>query len=175
MAKNHPKTETNLMQAAVDVAFEFKMFRQGLGCLDVSSPSLGNNNCAAGVSLNVTQGATANNNTTSPGTTAFRNIEGILVHFRNLIEFFFTDSQDKNDLVLAHHFTGKQPQKPPLWAKKYERRCNELLSHLTYGRTRYRQNDEHHWTDILENCRQMNDEITGFLNCLTPERRAWFK
>jgi len=175
MARNRAKTEANLKQAAIDVKFEFKMFRQGLGRLDLSSPSPGNNNWAEVVSLTPTAGATAGNSTSSPSTTGFRDIEGVLIHFRNLIEFFFTESQDKDDLVLAHHFTGDQPQKSPAWAKEYQRRCSELLAHLTYGRTRYRQNDEHHWPDIVEKCRLMNDEINAFLNRLSPERRAWFR
>ena len=108
-------------------------------------------------------------------TGGFHNIEAVLIHFRNLIEFFFTERDDKDDLVLAHHYTGEVPKKAPLWAKRYGQRCNELLAHLTYRRTHYRQHDRHHWADILEKCMQMDDEINGFLDTLTPERRAWFQ
>jgi hypothetical protein len=104
----------------------------------------------------------------------FSSVEGILIHF-NLIEFFFTEKQDQKDLVLVHHYTGKPPQKAPLWAKTYGRRCHELLAHLTYNRTHYRQNDAHHWRDIWEKCKLMDDEIAGFLNSLAPERRMWFE
>lgn len=175
MAKNRIRTDADLKEAAVDVAFEFKMFRQGLSLLDLASPTLGNNNAAADLAL-IGGYQTAKNTTPSPTqlVTPFRNIEGILIHFRNLIEFFFTERQEKGDLVLAHHFTGQPSQKAPTWAREYGQRCNELLAHLTYRRTNYRQHDEHHWTDILDKCRQMDAEITTFLSGLTPDRRAWF-
>jgi hypothetical protein len=186
MPRKQPRTEADLKEAATDVVFEFKMFRQGWSRLDVSSPSLGKNTSATDLSLTATSlpmavssWSTAKNNApivpVATPTSDYHNIEGILIHFRNLIEFFFTEKEDKDDLVLAHHYTGKAPQKAPAWAKAYGQRCNELLAHLTYRRTQYRQNDNHHWTDILEMYRQMDDEIIGFLDCLTPERRAWFK
>jgi len=179
MSKNiRPRTEQDLQQAAVDVAFEFKMFRQAWARLDVSSPSLGHNNSAGDFPLSVSYDPSGNNATTklAAPTSDFHEVEGILVHFRNLIEFFFTDRPEKNDLILAHHYTGQAQQQIPVWAKRYEQRCNELLAHLTYRRSNhYRQNGEHHWTDIAEKYGLMDGAITEFLNFLSPERRAWFK
>jgi len=172
-----PRTEDDLRRAAVDVAFEFKMFRQGWSRLDVSSLSLGHNNSAGGVPLTTSHYVSGTSVTTIAGPISdFQNIEGVLLHFRNLIEFFFTGKPERNDLVLAHHFTGNAPQNLPAWAKTYEQRCNELLAHLTYRRSNhYRQNNEHHWPDIADKCRLMDNTITEFLNFLPSERKAWFK
>jgi hypothetical protein len=179
------RTDADCKKAATDIAFEFKMFRLGLRRLDASSPSLGNNNSAAYLPLSVTSPSipmapfpTSNSNLPAMQNTSdtggFDNIEGILIHFRNLIEFFFTPKPEKGDLVLAQHYTGEPPRKAPAWAREYGRRCNELLAHLTYHRTHYRDRDEHHWPDILEKCRHMDNEITAFLSCLTTEKREWF-
>jgi hypothetical protein len=183
MSRKQQRTEAELKEAAIDVAFEFKMLRQGWYRLDVSSATLGNNNSAANIPLATTPPtnaatslSTANNNAPLVQVVddmAFHNIEGILIHYRNLIEFFFSEKTD-DDLVLACHYTGASPKQAPPWAKAYRLRCNNLLAHLTYRRTAYRQKDEHHWPDIWEQCRFMNDEITAFLNSLPPERRAWF-
>ncbi len=178
--KRSSKTEDELRGAALDVAFEFRMFRQAMGRLDAGSPSVGHNNSTAGCMTPTSGGVTItamNCTPTEEGTAGpndFHNVEGILVHFRNLVEFFFTTSRSKDDLVLAHHFTGRDPQGPPTWARDYGRRCNELLSHLTYSRADYRQNDHHHWPDILEKGQLMEREINEFLSSLSPERRTWF-
>jgi hypothetical protein len=172
-----PRTDAELRLAAVDVAFEFKMFLQAWRRLDVSPQSLGHNNSAVELPLAISFNASGTSIATTRGgpTSSFHNIEGVLVHFRNLIEFFFTGKAERRGLVLAHHYTGDAPRKIPAWAKEYEQRCNELLSHLTYRRSsHYRQNNEHHWPDITEKCHLMDRTIADFLNSLPPEKRAWF-
>src|SRR5271169_4112515 len=92
MAKKRLRTQADLKEAATDVAFEFKMFRQGFGLLDRSSPSLGNNNAGADLLLSPPSFSTGKNCTPSPVVSPrseFCNMEGILIHFRNLMEFFF--------------------------------------------------------------------------------------
>ena len=151
------------------------MFSKGSTGLDTSSASLGHNN-AAGILPFSTSPVMSHNIPLAQNddTIHFREIEGILIHYRNLIEFFFSkDSGD--DLVRAQHYTGEDPKSLPPWAKSYKRRCSELLAHLTYSRsTHYRRTDEHHWPDIADKCDLMNQEIRAFLDSLPPERRAWF-
>jgi hypothetical protein len=202
--KRPPRTDEDLREAAKDVAFEFKMFRHAVKRLDSRSYSLadnsyggasapttrlGHNSTAADLPLVLASGRKSTE--VVPGASiwqsthdeamvqlidsgSFFDIEGILIHFRNLIEFFFTNKRDKDNLVLAHHYTGTQPKNAPPWAKEYGQRCNELLAHLTYRRTHYRRDDKHHWPDIVGKCQNMDDEITRFLNSLAPDRRAWF-
>jgi len=176
-AKKVGRTDDDLRNAAIDVTFEFKMLQQGWNRLDVSSPSLGQNNSAGNIALSVPYNPSANSTPqTSPAgdMTDFQNIEGILIHFRNLIRFFFTQGSAKE--VSARHFTGKTLQLMPVWAQEYKQRCDELLAHLTYRRSsHYRPNNLHHWPDIGEKCRLMNETINEFLNSLPPERKVWFR
>ena len=189
------KTDAQLKEAAVDVAYEFKMFNLASRRLDRLSPSLGHNNSMVSVPLALPASAassfsTANNSApvapvpispwqasqqaaNSPGD--LLDIEALLLHFRNLMEFFYTKSLEKDNLVLAHHYhnSGPLPKRP--WAHDFNIRCNNLLAHLTYFRSDKRRLNEHHWCDILEKVRYMEEEIVGFLDSLTPERKEWFK
>jgi hypothetical protein len=197
--------DDKLREAAIDVAYEFKMFHRASSRLDrrrsspgsdgseiqaplvFASPPLGHNDSAASLPLPFPAPSPGNN--ASAGLTysgapfqqmpAIRSdlldIEALLIHFRNLMEFFYTKKQKKDDLVLATHYTCEAPRGTPAWHDDFNQRCQNLLAHLTYDRTRRRSKNEHHWYDVLEKISYMESEITGFLNSLTPERRAWFK
>jgi hypothetical protein len=113
-----------LEEAAIDVAYEIKTLREMSGRLNFSSPTLGNNDSGASASLTPSAGApvwsTSGNNTSAvqvpSDRDAFLNVEGLLIHFRNLIEFFYTERKEKDNLVLAHHYTGAAPRGAPPWA-----------------------------------------------------------
>jgi hypothetical protein len=162
--------DRQLEAAVVDVAFEFKMFRSSWKRLDFSSPALGNNDSTAGMKF----WSTGPIQTEQNPRTDFRRVEGLLIHFRNLLEFFY-EKKTHGGLVLAQHYTGVSAQDMPEWAALYRRRCNELLAHITYRRTHHRLANKHHWDDIPEKVRLMDAVIIDFLNCLPADRAAWFE
>jgi hypothetical protein len=185
MAKKRLRTEADLEAVAAHIVFEFKMFQEGYRRVDVAGAGspIGHNSSAANIllrepSLPKSQQPSSSNNATGvtiPGddTARFLNLEATLIHFRNLIEFFFTAKENGN-LVLAHHFVGSRKVEPK-WAEEYRIRCNNLLAHLTYQRSALRDKNLHHWPDVLQKCELLDQEISEFLNKLPPERKVWFK
>lgn len=110
----------------------------------------------------------------------YASVEHILLHFRILLEFFFHHRGGTEDrYVFADDFIDRKfAEVRPQWANVNEGRCNDLIAHLSHKRFGYRQKNEHHWRDILEDCKAMDEEITRFLTVLessSPSRRAWFK
>jgi hypothetical protein len=168
--KKYPN-ETKLREAVVDVLYEFKMFGRGAAQLDFSSPTLGNNDSTASMGLSFKSVPLARNPQYG---TDFQRVEGLLIHFRNLLEFFY-EKKGSQGLVLASHYTGIVPDDPPEWASKYKRRCDVLLAHLTFGRTHLRRANEHHWKDIPEKVALMQDVINKFLESLPDEKKHWFE
>src|ERR1700733_12002916 len=167
MSKKAPPTDDDLREAAIHVAYEFKMFRRAWGRLDFSNPSLGHNNSATAVPLVSTVGtatgcSTAKNNALNATgassdflpiapSTDFLTIEVLLLHFRNLMEFFYTKAPQKDNLVLAHFYTDNpKGAVAPSWEKNFAKRCNNLLAHLTFERIDLRGRNEHHWPDLGE-------------------------
>lgn len=177
------RSDNELRAATIHVAYEIKMFREAWKRLDSHSPSLGYNNSAVLIPLappaNIpTPLFTSNNSTPTPQIPddSLLGVEALLVHFRNLMEFFYTPYPNKDDLVLAQHYTGgAPPQKRPTWVTTSNRRCGELLAHLTYRRSVYLNNNQHHWNGLPELVEKMEEQITAFLDSLTPERKAWFE
>jgi hypothetical protein len=162
--------EKQLEAAVVDVVYEFKMFRSGWKRLDLGSPALGNNDSTAATKF----WSTAPSQTEQKSRTDFRSVEGLLIHFRNLLEFFY-EKKTHSGLVLAQHYTGKPSKEMPDWASVYQRRCNELLAHITYRRIHHRKANQHHWSDIPEKVNLMEAVIMEFLNSLPVDRAAWFE
>jgi hypothetical protein len=73
--------------------------------------------------------------------------ESFLLHFRNLIDFFYTPGKYPTDVVASHYTDSNSSWTPntPAWLKDDKERCNKLLSHLTYDRVTYAKNDELKW------------------------------
>jgi hypothetical protein len=190
-------TEAKLEEAVFDVQYEFARFGTAWRQLDPSSPSLGDNNARVVIASGSPQfpasapplgnnnasavvsvlGSVSNNSTVQPipadPDPAFAAIEHILLHFRILIEFFFPKKKGHGYVNAEHYGVPRNPR--PDWADNYERRCNELIAHLSYNRIGKRHGNKHHWPDILEKCKLMDAEITSFLNALPPDRRVWFR
>lgn len=172
--------EDKLRKAAVDVAYEFKMFREarnrymspirsvaGAAAAGFGGAGLGHNDSRAGMPLPLS----ATTSTFSPTYTAYLDRDALLIHTRVLMDFFY--GAGGGDDVLAHHFTGATRRSVPPWPKAFRIKCNKLFAHLTYERTARRDRDEHHWYDIP--VKEIEAEITKFLNSLTPERQEWFQ
>jgi hypothetical protein len=187
-------TEAKLKEAAFDLKYEFTRFRMAWKALEVDSLSigsfsspgsllpgsfstLGNNNASAVVDV---FGVVSKSSTPRPPADPDKHyalVEHTLIHFRILIEFFFHHTAP-DDYVLASDFACNHLRKTrPKWVNEYEERCNDLIAHLSYERIGYRQRNEHHWKDILDKCKLMDEEITNFLTALeasSPARSAWF-
>ena len=177
-----PKTisDEKLRKAAVDVAYEFKMFREarsrymspiqpvtGAHGAGLGGAGLGHNDSRAGIPLPLS----ASTSTFSPTSRTYLDRDALLIHTRVLMDFFF--GQGIHDDVLAHHYTGATPRTAPPWCDAFKLKCNKLYAHLTYERTARRERDDHHWYDVP--VKEIEAEITNFLKSLTPERQEWFQ
>jgi len=177
--------EKKMREAAIDVAYECKMFREAcnrylsdhptvtvsptLGHTVTENPTLGHNDSTAGIRLT----AFATTPAQLPRYTKYLDRDALLIHFRVLIDFFYKG--DEQDDVRAHHYTGGAPRQRPAWCADFERKCNKLFAHLTYRRTEYRDLDRHHWHELPQHASEMNAELARFLASLDANQRAWFQ
>jgi hypothetical protein len=179
-----PISDDSLRKAALDVAYEFKLFREAYKRYrspDLPAPvppiipelslSRGHNDSTINMPLTLS----ANTATLSPQSMAHLDRDALLIHFRVLMDFFYGGEEKRKDDIRAHHYTRGAPRNAPTWHVEFREKCNKLFAHLTYSRTAYRIRDGHHWYDIPEKVMDMEAEITGFLMSLTPERMAWFE
>lgn len=98
--------------------------------------------------------------------------EAFLIHFRNLLQFFYgTNDKKAHDKARAvkYGFVAHRPD----WYQEYSNRCNKLLAHPSYDRISYVESGRTEWRfeGQLEHLRA---EWSGFLESLEPERRVWF-
>jgi len=174
--------DDGLRKAAVDVAYEFKLFRQAykryrspelLGAVPPIFPPLslgrGHNDSAINMPLTLS----ASTATLPSQSTAHLDRDALLIHFRVLMDFFYLG--ELKDDIRAHHYARGKPRNAPAWHDEFREKCNKLFAHLTYTRTDYRIREDHHWHEIPDRVVDMEAEITSFLKSLTPERMAWFE
>jgi len=102
-------------------------------------------------------------------------LEALLLHFRNVIDFFYTDSQQSDDVRACHFFSDPTQWKPvvPDWYREYKTRCNKLLAHLTYSRIDFKRRNDMTW-QLTDKLRHIRRTWELFLRSLPAERRAWF-
>jgi hypothetical protein len=104
-------------------------------------------------------------------------LEAQLLHLRILMDFFYTESDNPDDVQAVHFFSDPEHWKPsrPNWYFEYRDRCNKLLSHLTYSRvTKYKDRGRMGWT-LDDKCAHFQQVWNQFLSALPPGRRAWFR
>lgn len=102
-------------------------------------------------------------------------LEALLLHFRNLLNFFRPRRQGPLD-VLARHFVpnGSELDSGTARLEVYRARLNSLLSHLSYERTRCVREGEMGW-DIDQMTTHLADAWGLFLRLLPLDRREWFR
>ncbi len=167
--------DDKLRQAAIDVAYEFKMFREArnrylMSVLPTAAGvQLGHNDSRAGMPLTISAAAGA----PSSHYAAYLNRDALLIHIRILGDFFY--KPDDEDDIRAHHYRGGGPRQPPAWSGDFNKKCNKLFAHLTYRRAEYRVRDEHHWHEVPGWTQDIDVDITQFLESLTAEQRNWFQ
>jgi hypothetical protein len=100
--------------------------------------------------------------------------EAFLVHFRNLLYFFYIkprhpDDCHVDDFLPADSWTRKN------WdlVDKYKQRCNSLLAHLSYGREGFRSAGQMVW-DLDKMASLILEDWDSFLDSLPAHRREWF-
>ena len=102
--------------------------------------------------------------------------EGLLIHFRNMLDFFFGQPSASDDIHAADFLPESDHWTPitPEWVRAYRGRCNKLLAHLTYSRIEYGRKGEMEW--------QLDDKLIAirttwneFLAALPDHRAAWFR
>jgi len=102
-------------------------------------------------------------------------LEALLLHFRNVLDFFFGAAKNADDVHASHFFDDVSEWKPakPAWLEEYRRRCNKLLAHLTYSRVEYDRRGEMSWK-LDDKLVLVRETWYAFLNALPQERRQWF-
>jgi hypothetical protein len=102
--------------------------------------------------------------------------EGFLIHFRNVMEFFW-GKNDKAavDRARATDYVSPVYWKPttPSWYSENSRRCNKLLSHPSYDRIGYTEAGTIDWR-FNEELGDLQREWSKFIQALPPERQKWF-
>ena len=103
-------------------------------------------------------------------------IEIKVLHHRNLLKFFFTapDERQQND-VLACDFIQPDLWVPPRpnWYEDYIWKCNKQLAHFTYDRARLETVGVPSW-DFQPADQDLKGLLTDFLSRLPPDRKLWF-
>jgi hypothetical protein len=102
-------------------------------------------------------------------------LEACLVHFRALLGFFYgkrdvLDDVLVEDYILPGPFTATRPE----WLDVARRRCNKLLAHLTYTRTKYADDNEMIWGALPGWILYLKAEWGAFLDSLPPGKKTWF-
>ena len=110
-------------------------------------------------------------------------MESFVIHLRVLLDFFYTDKTEQDDIIAAHFFIDPEiwkkarPDKTPLLLEA-EKRANKEVAHLTY--TRLDKTPEQKNWEFLLILSDVNKVKEAFLNILPPrhllgERWANFK
>jgi hypothetical protein len=103
--------------------------------------------------------------------------EACLLHFRNVLMFFYGERKFKTDAIASDYFNRVSPWTPhqPSWLADNIARCNKLLAHLSYDRVEYKNNNLMDWKQFHDKVDHIRNEWKRFLDALPPERRAWFR
>jgi hypothetical protein len=114
------------------------------------------------------------------GPRSFRNamLETFLVHYRNLLDFFYADQRRSlshdvraSDFVAdAKRWKARRPRLDKE-SSSYRERVNAQLAHLTYRRLKY---NERNWPD-RRMLQQIEALLATFAEQLPPRRRRWFQ
>jgi len=86
-------------------------------------------------------------------------IESFCVHLRNVIEFF---GEEKKDYITYRYFiaSDKSVGLPHDLSKRYSRKVNNLLSHLTFARLEFKQKQKT-W-DLSQIADEVNENLREF-------------
>lgn len=114
------------------------------------------------------------------GPRSFRNalLETFLIHYRNLLDFFYADKRRwlQHDVKAADYVADprewrtRRPRMDKEAASNRER-VNAQLAHLTYRRLKY---DQRNWSD-RKMLRQIEELLDTFERQLPAHRRRWFQ
>jgi hypothetical protein len=99
--------------------------------------------------------------------------EAFLIHFRNLLDFFYGKRTHRNDILVSDYQSNWVPNRP-LWESTDRQRCNKLLAHITSDRLQYLKDGTIEWSGLTEKHRHIRTEWNAFLQSLPPERLNWF-
>jgi len=104
-------------------------------------------------------------------------LESFLLHFRNLRASLCPSLQNTtDDDVCASDFLDEPVEKDLGNADRFavdKVRLDRMLAHLSYSRDQYIETGEHMW-HTSEMLITMIEELRGFVDLLSKERRAWF-
>lgn len=102
-------------------------------------------------------------------------IELLLLHCRNLLDFFVNDLKEQDDVLAIHYIDqpdawlrNKWNQMPYL--KINRNNINKFLSHLTYSRIYIKMVWEY-----VQIHQEINFKWNEFLDIIPNEKRCWFK
>lgn len=101
--------------------------------------------------------------------TSFAALEGVLLHYRNLLDFLVPRPTFKDtDIVAVDFVAGFKAKRAPT---KYRGPLDQHLSHLTYRRTRKRS-----WNigGMVDELWEVWKQFFEQLNYRYPRRPAWF-
>jgi hypothetical protein len=103
-------------------------------------------------------------------------LEALLLHFRNILDFFYGEAKNPDDVHASHFFPDPSQWNPvkPAWLREYRQRCHKLLAHLTYSRLDYKERGEMVWK-LDEKLQHLRDTWYSFLDSLPSGRRRWFR
>ncbi len=98
-------------------------------------------------------------------------LEAFLIHVRTLVDFFYVDSTNKDDMIAqdflpsSTDWAAKRPTFP-VNLKELRTAINKLLAHLSYSRRKYAE-EEWQWKIILRS--HLLETAKTFKDCLPDE------
>jgi hypothetical protein len=104
-------------------------------------------------------------------------LEPFLLHVRNIRDFLYCNSLQKDDVLAVHFFVKPNDWiavRPPLgnYLESLRERINKSLAHLSYARLKYR-SDEGWNIERIKN--ELDKPWRAFIDVLSPEKRQWFR
>jgi hypothetical protein len=100
--------------------------------------------------------------------------EACLIHFRNLLEFFYGKRECSDDVVATDYVSPDVwKASSPDWLREYKERCAKLLAHPTYKRVEHMEAGTMGW-HLDAQFNHLQAEWSAFIEALPAERKAWF-
>jgi hypothetical protein len=100
--------------------------------------------------------------------------EACLIHFRNLLEFFYGKREYSDDVVATDYVSPDVwKASSPDWLREYKERCAKLLAHPTYKRVEHMEAGTMGW-HLDAQFNHLQAEWSAFIEALPAERKAWF-